>query len=59
MSEPEAEFATLLKRVAAGEHLTAAEAAGAFGAMMTGTVSEPRMASFLTALAVRGRCAAP
>jgi anthranilate phosphoribosyltransferase len=54
MSKPEAEFATLLKRVAAGEHLTAAEAAGAFGAMMTGTVSEPRMASFLTALAVRG-----
>jgi anthranilate phosphoribosyltransferase len=54
MSKPEAEFATLLKRVAVGEHLTAAEAAGAFGAMMTGTVSEPRMASFLTALAVRG-----
>ena len=54
MSKPEAEFATLLKRVAAGEHLTAAEAAGAFGAMMTGAVSESRMASFLTVLAVRG-----
>ena len=53
MSKPD-EFASLLKRAAAGEHLKAAEAAAAFGAMMTGAVSEARMASFLTALAVRG-----
>ena len=54
MSKPEGEFATLLKRLAAGDHLTAAESASAFGAMMAGAVSEMRMASFLTALAVRG-----
>jgi len=54
MSKPEGDFATLLKRLAAGDHLSAAEAAGAFGAMMAGGVSEMRMASFLTALAVRG-----
>ncbi len=54
MSKPEGEFATLLKRLAAGEHLSATEAASAFGAMMAGAVSEIRMASFLTALAVRG-----
>jgi anthranilate phosphoribosyltransferase len=54
MSKPEAEFATLLKRVATGKHLTAQEAAGAFGAMMTGAISEIRMASLLTVLAVRG-----
>ena len=54
MSKPDVEFAALLKRAAAGEHLTAAEAAGAFGAMMTGAISEARMASFLTVLAVRG-----
>jgi anthranilate phosphoribosyltransferase len=54
MSKPEGEFATLLRRLAAGEHLTAAESAAAFGAMMAGAVSDMRMASFLTALAVRG-----
>jgi anthranilate phosphoribosyltransferase len=54
MSKTEAEFAPLLKRLAAGEHLSAAEAASAFGAMMAGQVSEIRMASFLTALALRG-----
>ena len=54
MSKPDGEFATLLKRLAAGERLTSAEAAAAFAAMMAGTVSEMRMAAFLTALAVRG-----
>ncbi|HXJ02493.1 MAG TPA: anthranilate phosphoribosyltransferase [Micropepsaceae bacterium] len=54
MSKPEGEFATLLKRLAGGEHLTAAESATAFGAMMAGAVSDIRMAAFLTALAVRG-----
>jgi anthranilate phosphoribosyltransferase len=54
MSKPDGEFAALLKRLAAGDRLTAAESADAFGAMMAGGVSEMRMASFLTALAVRG-----
>lgn len=54
MSEPEADFAALLKRLGAGEHFGADEAARAFGAMMAGSVSEVRMAAFLTALAVRG-----
>jgi len=54
MSKSDGEFAALLKRLAAGEHLTAAEASAAFAAMMAGTVSEMRMAAFLTALAVRG-----
>ncbi|HEX3485658.1 MAG TPA: anthranilate phosphoribosyltransferase [Micropepsaceae bacterium] len=53
MSKPEGEFATLLRRVAAGEHLSAAESASAFGAMMAGAVSDIRMAGFLTAMAVR------
>ena len=54
MSKQEGDFATLLRRLAAGDHLSAAESAEAFGAMMAGAVSELRMASFLTALAVRG-----
>ena len=54
MSKPEGEFATLLKRVAAGEHLTATESANAFAAMMAGAVSDVRMGAFLAALAVRG-----
>lgn len=54
MSKPDGEFAALLKRLAAGEHLSAGEAANAFAAMMAGSVSEMRMASFLTALALRG-----
>ena len=54
MSDSSGEFAALLKRLASGQQLTASEAAAAFGAMMAGTVSEMRMASFLTALAVRG-----
>jgi len=54
MSKPEGDFAKLLKRLAAGDHLSEADAAEAFGAMMAGAVSEMRMAAFLTALAVRG-----
>jgi anthranilate phosphoribosyltransferase len=54
MSASDGDFAALLKRLAAGERLAADEAANAFGAMMAGAVSEMRMASFLTALAVRG-----
>ena len=54
MSKQEGGFATLLRRLAAGDQLSAGESADAFGAMMAGAVSELRMASFLTALAVRG-----
>jgi anthranilate phosphoribosyltransferase len=54
MSKPDGDFASLLKRLAGGEHLSATESAEAFGAMMAGAVSEMRMASFLTALAMRG-----
>lgn len=54
MSEAQGDFAALLKRLAAGERLSANDSAEAFGAMMRGAVSEPRMAAFLTALAVRG-----
>jgi anthranilate phosphoribosyltransferase len=54
MSNPPGDFASFLKRLAAGEHLSAADSADAFGAMMAGSISEMRMASFLTALAVRG-----
>jgi anthranilate phosphoribosyltransferase len=54
MSEAQGDFLTLLKRLAAGERLSAEEAARAFAAMMAGGVSDMRMASFLTALAVRG-----
>ena len=54
MSDAQDEFSALLKRIAAGERLDAAQSASAFGAMMSGGVSEMRMAAFLTALAVRG-----
>jgi anthranilate phosphoribosyltransferase len=54
MSKRDADFATLLKRLAAGDHLTATDTMEAVGAMMEGAVSEIRMASFLTALALRG-----
>ena len=54
MSKQEGGFATLLRRLAAGDQLSAEDSAEAFGAMMAGAVSETRMASFLTALAVRG-----
>ena len=54
MSKSEGDFAALLKRLAAGDRLTGDEAAYAFGAMMAGSVSQTRMAAFLTALQVRG-----
>ena len=54
MSDPQAEFGAILKRVAAGEQLDSGQAAAAFAAMMSGAVSEMRMAAFLTALSVRG-----
>jgi anthranilate phosphoribosyltransferase len=54
MSDAQDEFGALLKRIAAGERLDAVQSASAFGAMMSGGVSEMRMAAFLTALAVRG-----
>lgn len=54
MSKSDADFAASLKRLAAGARLTGEEAAAAFGAMMAGSVSEMRMAAFLTALQVRG-----
>jgi anthranilate phosphoribosyltransferase len=47
------EFASFLKRIAAAEPLDADESARAFGAIMSGQVSEARIAAFLTALAVR------
>jgi anthranilate phosphoribosyltransferase len=54
MSDAQDEFGAILKRAALGERLAAAEASSAFAAMMSGAVSEMRMAAFLTALAVRG-----
>lgn len=48
------EFARLLKRMAAGEFLTAAEAADAVGAMMAGEAAGAHMAAFLSLLALRG-----
>ena len=47
------EFSSYLKRVAGGEALDAESSAHAFGAIMSGRISEARMAAFLTALAVR------
>jgi anthranilate phosphoribosyltransferase len=49
----EGEFLALLRQVAGGATLDAESSARAFGAIMSGEVSEPRIASFLTALAVR------
>jgi anthranilate phosphoribosyltransferase len=54
MSQPDGVFAAFMKRLVAGERLSAVESADAFGAMMSGAVSDTRMAAFLTALAVRG-----
>ena len=48
------DFSELLKRVAGGETLDAAQSARAFGAIMAGEVSEIRIAALVTALAVRG-----
>jgi anthranilate phosphoribosyltransferase len=47
------DFAALLKRVAGGETLDAAQSAQAFGAIMAGDVSEARIAALVTAMAVR------
>lgn len=47
------EFSDALKRLVAGERLTAEDAANAFAAIMSGEVSPARMAGFLTALAMR------
>jgi anthranilate phosphoribosyltransferase len=54
MSKPPGEFGPLLKRLAAGHRLAATEAEDAFAAMMDGSVSDVRMAAFLTALQLRG-----
>jgi anthranilate phosphoribosyltransferase len=47
------DFSLLLKRVAGAETLDAEASASAFGAIMSGAVSETRIAAFVTALAVR------
>jgi anthranilate phosphoribosyltransferase len=47
------EFPSLLKRVVGGETLDADAASRAVAALISGEVSEPRIASFLTALAMR------
>jgi len=49
----ETAFAQTLKQVASGAILSADESAAAFSAIMQGEVSQPRMAAFLTALAIR------
>jgi anthranilate phosphoribosyltransferase len=54
MSFSRADFVRLLKRMAAGEHLNAAESANAVGAMMAGEASEIHTASFLSLIALRG-----
>jgi anthranilate phosphoribosyltransferase len=46
-------FAPYLKRLNAGQTLSAADSTGAFGAIMSGAVSEDDMAAFLTRLARR------
>jgi anthranilate phosphoribosyltransferase len=52
MSESE-EFSLLLKKLVAGETLDADASSRAFAALMSGEISQMRMASFLTALAAR------
>lgn len=47
------DFSPLLKHVAAGQSLSAADASRAFDAIMSGDIPEVRIAAFLTALAVR------
>ncbi len=47
------EFGSFLKRVAGMQALDTEESARAFGAIMSGEISEPRIAAFLTALAMR------
>jgi anthranilate phosphoribosyltransferase len=46
-------FADTLKQVGSGKLLSAEESAAAFASIMRGEVSQPRIAAFLTALAVR------
>jgi anthranilate phosphoribosyltransferase len=48
------DFVRLLKRMTAGEYLSAAECADAVGAMMAGEAAEIQTASFLSLLALRG-----
>ncbi len=48
------DFSQILKRLIGDETLDAEASAQAFAQMMSGSVSEPRMAAFLTALAIRG-----
>ena len=52
MSEAK-DFATILERVNAGEHLDAAATAQAFEAIMTGKVPKEQLAAFLSAPAMR------
>ncbi len=47
------DFSLLLKRVASGQTLSAEQSSGAFDAIMTGQVSETRIAALVTAMAVR------
>jgi anthranilate phosphoribosyltransferase len=47
------DFSTLLKRVAGGEVLDVEQSSRAFGAIMSGQVSEVRLAAFVAAMAVR------
>ncbi len=54
MSFSRTDFVRLLKRMAAGEYLSAAESASAVGAMMAGEASEIHTSSFLSLLALRG-----
>jgi anthranilate phosphoribosyltransferase len=49
----DADFSALLKRVGSGQALDAADSMRAFAAIMSGEIPEPRIAAFLTALAVR------
>jgi anthranilate phosphoribosyltransferase len=54
MSLSRQQFGGVLKSLAAGEYLTAPEAADAVASMMAGEVSEIHTASFLSLLALRG-----
>ena len=47
------DFVRLLKRMTAGEYLSAAECADAVGAMMAGEAAEIQTASFLSLLALK------
>ncbi|HEY4126253.1 MAG TPA: anthranilate phosphoribosyltransferase, partial [Rhizomicrobium sp.] len=47
------DFSPLLKRVGGGQSLDAGDSSRAFDAIMSGEIPQPRIAAFLTALAVR------